>query len=80
MARRWGGVLDTTDKVGMIIKNCDLTTRKNREFIINFLDLAKENMYLTINNVDFVKKQLYLNKKNDINQETCGFKHQKCVQ
>ena len=42
-----------------------------------FWDLAKENMYLTINNVDFVKKQLYLNKKNDINQETCGFKHQK---
>ena len=39
-------------------------------------DLAKENMSLTINYVDFAKKQLYLNKKNDINQETCGFKHQ----
>ena len=34
-------------------------------------------MDLTMNNVDFAKKQLYLNKKNVINQETCGFKHQK---
>ena len=42
-----------------------------------FGDLAKENRSLTINYVDFAKKQLYLNKKNDINQETCGFKHQK---
>ena len=79
LARRWGGVLGHNwwkfgERSGKIViwQHAKISGLHHHFFG----DLAKENRSLTINYVDFAKKQLYLNKKNDINQETCGFKHQ----